>query len=197
MFCYQIVKIPTKINGAPRRYLWQYVCMAFNRVDAHRLKEVGPDRMCAEWVLKNGGAVRFQDQPQILHKDYNTLPPANMKIRISEIDATKATIMSIGFEHLKNCDDIKKIILDNCKYLEDEAVSKLSYVDKSLEELHIDRCRNITQEGLLELVSSVPHLKRLQLGTDMPLLKDSESTVVAELKKHLPQCEITVKGGGQ
>lgn len=149
--------------------------------------------MCAEWILKNGGAVRFTDNPTILHKNYNTLPPENNKIKISEIDATTATIMSIGFEHLKNCQHIKKIILDNCKYLEDEAVSKLSYVDKSLDELQINRCRNISQAGLLELVSSVPHLKRLQVGRDMPLLKDIESSVIPELKKHLPQCEITIK----
>lgn len=181
----------SQITG--RRFLWQYVCQAFNRVDAHRLKEVGPDRMCAEWVLKNGGAVRFTDNPTILHKNYNTLPPENNKIKISEIDATTATIMSIGFEHLKNCQHIKKIILDNCKYLEDEAVSKLSYVDKSLDELQINRCRNISQAGLLELVSNVPHLKRLQVGRDMPLLKDIESSVIPELKKHLPQCEITIK----
>lgn len=149
--------------------------------------------MCAEWILKNGGAVRFTDNPTLLHKNYNTLPPENNKIKISEIDATTATIMSIGFEHLKNCHHIKKIILDNCKYLEDEAVSKLSYVDKSLDELQINRCRNISQAGLLELVSSVPHLKRLQVGIDMPLLKDIESSVIPELKKHLPQCEITIK----
>lgn len=176
-----------------KRFLWQYVCQAFNRVDVQRLKAVGPDRMCAEWVLKNGGGVRFRESPHVLHSDYNTLPAENNKVHVLEIDATKASIMSIGFEHLKDCNHIQKMILDSCKYLDDEAVSKLKYIDKSLVELKIDRCRNISQEGLMEMVKSVPHLKRLKLGSDMPLLKSEISALVPELKKHLPDCEITVE----
>lgn len=147
--------------------------------------------MCAEWVLKNGGGVRFQSNP-VLHTDYNTLPGENQRLRVSEIDATKSTIMGIGLEHLKDCKSIRKVILDSCKYLDDEAVTKFSYIDQSLEELKIDRCRNISQEGLISLIKSVPHLKRLELGRDMPLLENIE-TVVPVLKNHLPDCEITVK----
>lgn len=176
-----------------QRNLWQYVCQAFNLVDQHRLKEVGPDRMAAEWVLKNGGGVRFQDSPQTLHKDYNTLPPENKKIFVSEIDATKSTIMSIGFEHLRNCSHIRRIILDNCKYLDDEALTKLGYVDKTLEELKINRCRNISKDGLMDIVKSVPHLKRLELGRDMPLIEDIDTSLVPELKKYLPHCTVTVE----
>ena len=193
MIGYQITRTPLKVIGPQRRYLWQYVCMAFNKVDYHRLKEVGPDRMCTEWVLKNGGAVRFLDNPSVLHKNYNSLPPEGRKISVSEIDATQSTIMSIGFEHLKDCKHIQKVILDSCKYLEDEAVAKLGYIDQSLKELKIDRCRNVTSEGLLEMVKSVPHLKRLELGRDMPLVKDVETRIVPEIKKILPECEITVK----
>lgn len=193
MICYQrAIPVALITLTQQRRYLWQYVCQAFNRVDFHRLAEVGPDRMCAEWVLKNGGGVRFKESPTVLHSNYNTLPAENLKVRISEIDATKSTIMSIGFEHLRDCQHIKKIILDSCKYLDDEALNKLGHIEKSLEELKIDRCRNISQEGLLAMVKSVPHLKRLALGKDMPLLKNVDSTIVPELKKQLPQCEITV-----
>lgn len=147
--------------------------------------------MCAEWVLKNGGAVRFTENTHILHSQYNSLPAESAKIAVAEIDGTKSTIMSLGFEHLKDCRDIKKIILDNCKYLDDEAGGKLHYVQSSLEELSINRCRNLSREGILELIKSVPQLKRLELGTDMPLVKDMDS-LVTELRKHLPKCEITV-----
>lgn len=193
MISIQILRAPVGGSVQHKRFLWQYVCQAFNRVDVHRLKAVGPDRMCAEWVLKNGGGVRFRESPLVLHSNYNTLPAENNKIHVLEIDATKASIMSIGFEHLKDCSHIRKMILDNCKYLDDEAVSKLRYIDKTLVELKIDRCRNISQEGLLEMVKSVPHLKRLQLGRDMPLLNSKIAALVPQLKKHLPDCEITVE----
>lgn len=192
MIFHQISRLPGKIiHQQHQRFLWQYVCQAFNRVDRQRLQQVGPDRMCAEWILKNGGGVRFQSNP-VLHTDYNTLPGENQRLRVSEIDATKSTIMGIGLEHLKDCKSIRKVILDSCKYLDDEAVTKFSYIDQSLEELKIDRCRNISQEGLISLIKSVPHLKRLELGRDMPLLENIE-TVVPVLKNHLPDCEITVK----
>lgn len=148
--------------------------------------------MCTEWVLKNGGGVRFKENPTILHTNYNSLPSENNKVTITEVDGTKSTIMSIGFEHLKDCNYITKVILDSCKYLDDEGVTKLHYINKSLQSLAIDKCRNISRAGLLELVQSVPNIKRLQLGRDMPLIKDMDS-VVAELKKQLPQCEITIQ----
>lgn len=31
------------------RHFFGYLRVAFNKVDAQRLEEVGPDRLCAEW----------------------------------------------------------------------------------------------------------------------------------------------------
>lgn len=88
-----------------------------------RLKTVGPDRLCAEWILKNGGFVKFQG-----HKwttDYNVLPAENYRYLIEEVDATKSTIMAIGFDHFENCTAIKKITLKSCRHMENEAIEKL------------------------------------------------------------------------
>lgn len=115
-----------------------------------------------------------------------------MKVQVAEIDGTKSTIMSIGLDHLIGCNYITKLTLDNCKYLDDEAFYKLQHVQKTLEEVTIDQCRNISRVGLLDLAKSVPNLKRLTIGKDMPLNKDLEA-LIPELKTHLQQCEITVK----
>jgi hypothetical protein len=54
---------------------WGWVNMIFNRVDRSRLKKVGAERLCTEWLLKNGAAVRFTTtQPGQIHTDYNSLP---------------------------------------------------------------------------------------------------------------------------
>lgn len=50
----------TAVFDAPqRRPFFAYFRIAFNTVDKDRLATVGPDRLCAEWLLKNGGAVTF------------------------------------------------------------------------------------------------------------------------------------------
>lgn len=38
-----------QINRQQERNFFGYLRIAFNRVDESRLKEVGPDRLCAEW----------------------------------------------------------------------------------------------------------------------------------------------------
>ncbi|XP_068633981.1 ATP synthase subunit s, mitochondrial isoform X2 [Battus philenor] len=43
------------------RSFWEYVNMMFNKPDPERIKTVGPDRACAEWVLRNGGKVTWAD----------------------------------------------------------------------------------------------------------------------------------------
>jgi ATP synthase, H+ transporting, mitochondrial F0 complex, subunit s len=53
---------------------WGWVNMMFNRVDRSRLQKVGAERLCTEWLLKNGAAVRFTSNPSLIHADYNSLP---------------------------------------------------------------------------------------------------------------------------
>ena len=59
------------------------------------MKEVGGDRACAEWLLRNGAAVKFARADEYL-TDYNALPPVNMKPVIVEVDATDSSISMAG-----------------------------------------------------------------------------------------------------
>ena len=78
------------------------------RVDYDRLKLVGPDRTCAEWLLRCGAAVKWKDK-EFWEKDYNLLPGSNFeRYKIEEIDGTGSAIMGIGFPHLS------KICLSAC-----------------------------------------------------------------------------------
>lgn len=75
--------------------------MMFNKPDPDRIQKLGPDRACAEWVLRNGGRVVWADGKTTA--DYNLLPSEEQKVpKISEIDATDSGISHYGFPHLGN-----------------------------------------------------------------------------------------------
>lgn len=73
--------------------------MMFNKPDPKRIKLVGPDRACAEWVLRNGGKVVWADGKKLA--DYNSLPPEDQEVpKLIEIDGTDSSISHYGFPHL-------------------------------------------------------------------------------------------------
>lgn len=44
-----IITSSQPINTTQYRNFFPYLRIAFNQVDTERLKDVGPDRLCAEW----------------------------------------------------------------------------------------------------------------------------------------------------
>ena len=63
---------------------------------------VGPDAVCAEWIVRTGGAVKFRENSGWI-KDYNSLPSVAFKNykpgqnQLVEIDASNSVAMSRGF----------------------------------------------------------------------------------------------------
>ncbi|GLV31858.1 uncharacterized protein CBL_07618 [Carabus blaptoides fortunei] len=143
------------------RPIFQWLNIIFNRIDHQRVQEFGPDRVCAEWLLRNGGSVQWTGSPSYV-KDYNSLPREGSKFLIAKIDATGSSISHYGFLHLRGCEHIREIILDECSYLEDSALKQLSFVKNSLEHLEVSNCGNITDHGVLHL-KDLSKLKTLQL----------------------------------
>lgn len=119
----------------------------FNQVDPLRVKEVGIERACAEWLLRNGASVKWVGEKNYL-KNYNALPKQNVRFVISEVDASGSSISHYGFMHFEGCSSIRKIILHDCGYIEDEALNQLHFVKNTLEELQVSLCGNITDAGL-------------------------------------------------
>lgn len=171
------------------RHFWGWINYIFNRVDEQRIKTVGPDRACAEWLLRNGAAVKWINSEDYL-KDYNSLPVEGTKRYIKEVDATESSIMHYGFRHFRGCKHIDKIILNQCSYLENEALPDLSYIKETLVHLQISSCGNITSSGLYSLVT-LQNLKILDIS-NLLYIMDKE-TVLQKLKSSLPNCNITFK----
>lgn len=137
--------------------------------------------------MKNGGTVQFVDARTPI-TEYNTLNTLNTTPKIHTIDATDSAIMAIGFEHLKGCKFIERIVLNRCKHMENEALEQLSFVKDTLHELQVTECGNVVDSGL----RSLKKLTQLQKLTIYGFLyvKDWDGIYI-ELKQSLPKCEIT------
>jgi hypothetical protein len=107
------------------------------RYDRKRVQEIGPDRACAEWLLRCGGSIRFKNWGSFI-SNYNTIPMGTPgQFKIEEIRAIKACITSEGFAylgyliislvfridfyvfHLDGLTDLKKIHLEKCDQVGD------------------------------------------------------------------------------
>ncbi|XP_028029897.1 ATP synthase subunit s, mitochondrial [Bombyx mandarina] len=169
-----------------KRSFWEYVNMMFNKPDPDRIKAVGADRACAEWVLKNGGKIVWADGKRI--EDYNVLPSDDTILpKIIEIDGTDSAISHYGFPHLNGCTMLSKIILHNNNYIDDRALKGLSYAKNTLSHLQISKCVNVTDAGLKELniLEKLQHLILFNLES----VNDLEECK-KYLKSQIPKCNI-------
>lgn len=169
------------------RCQWGYVDIAFNRVDADRLQIVGPDRLCAEWILKNGCAIRtVEDQSRII-KDYNTLPSEKDSFKIKSIDATGSSIMKMGLNHLRGCHHIDTVIFHECKHL--EGLDGITNVKDTLKVLEVSACDNIDDEGL-KVIGELKKLDLLKMF-DMRYVKNIFN-IKQSLARQLPKCHMVI-----
>lgn len=170
-----------------RRHLWGWLNTVFNKVDESRIRDVGPDQACAEWLLRCGAVVRWLDRDQWT-TDYNSLPASGGRaLKIEEVDATDSAVMHIGFPHFRGCKHIRRIIFHRSSYLDDAALSQLPLLKDSLKQLQISSCGNITPEGLKHL-HQLKNLDYLMLY-DLPEIQDKDA-VVKELEAALPSCTV-------
>ncbi|XP_047471285.1 ATP synthase subunit s, mitochondrial-like isoform X2 [Penaeus chinensis] len=182
---------PLGWSSPSHRKLWGWLNTIFNRysyiVDESRIKEVGPDRACAEWLLRCGALVKWQNM-ESWTKDYNSLPVSGgRQLKVEEINATDSAVMHIGFPHFKGCKHIRRIVFHKASYLDDAGLEQLPLLRDSLEELQISSCGNVTEDGLR-------HLKQLKNLTylliyDLPEIRDKDA-MCKELEEALPNCAV-------
>ncbi|XP_035744322.1 ATP synthase subunit s, mitochondrial isoform X2 [Egretta garzetta] len=139
------------------RHFWGWLNAVFNKVDYERIEAVGPDRAALEWLGGGGGPgalVRYQGY-QKWQQDYNGLPTGPLgKYKIEAINATDSCIMYRGFDYLDGLEHVAEITLQKCIYIQDECLQRLSQtknLQKSLLQLKIISCGNVTDKGIIAL----------------------------------------------
>ncbi|XP_055926197.1 ATP synthase subunit s, mitochondrial-like [Argiope bruennichi] len=176
------------LSVSSRRTFYTWLNTVFNKVDEQRIKDVGPDRAAAEWLLRCGASVKWKNHEKWV-SDYNILQmeflPKNV---IEEIDATESCIMHVGFPYLNDLKYVKTIKLHKCFYIEDTCINMLSAVKNSLQNLEIVSCGNVTDNGILS-VAKLTNLKFLYLY-DLPEVTDKEHCLHV-LLKNLPECKLS------
>jgi len=160
----------------------------WNRVDAKRLKEVGPDRLCAEWLLRCGGSCKVVNR-ETWHSDYNALVSFTLKTRVEAIDGSNSCVNSGGFRHIHGLTALKAVKLDYCLHFCDSGLDHLAEVQETLTRLRLSNCPQLTDAGLVEKIPALRNLSVLQL-THLPAVKDMNS-VAGKLKEALPNCDIS------
>ncbi|KAF9423583.1 hypothetical protein HW555_001138 [Spodoptera exigua] len=175
------------------RTFWEYVNMMFNKPDPDRIKQLGPDRACAEWVLRNGGKVIWEGGKKL--DDYNSLPPEGIPVpKLVTIDGTDSSISHYGFPHLIGCEKLSNIILHNADYIDDRALKGLSFGQNTLTHLQVSKCVNVTDAGLKSLVS----LDKLEILLMFNLMSvENLQECKQYIQKHLPKCKVTDLKGMQ
>jgi len=147
-------------------------------MDYERIKEVGPNIACAEWLMKNGAQVRWKGCNEYV-SHYDCLP--NMKcgssknFKIEQVYAgQEASISHVGFHYfskyyllkyklnlvsntlfdlncVEDCENISDIAFVGCHTINNEALSKLGILKNSLTSLKVNGCINVSDEGILSL----------------------------------------------
>ncbi|XP_008186984.1 ATP synthase subunit s, mitochondrial [Acyrthosiphon pisum] len=186
---YNFLKINT--IGTNKRCLWQWVDDTFNSLDEDRIKEIGPNLACAEWLMKNGAQVRWKGCKEFV-SHYNCLPnitSCNLgQFLIEQVYAGKeASISHIGFNYFKNCKNISEVEFVGCNTIDNKALSKLNILKDYLTNLKINGCINVSDQGIMSL-EQLQALKYLELK-NLQFLSEPEATI-DHLKRKLPECNV-------
>merc|ERR1712048_418913 len=88
----------------------------FNKRDMERLREVGPDRAAAEWVIRNGGCVQFKNSVG-WQQDMQMVNMLGRKSPLVAIDALGNSITESGLDHLMGLEHLHTVNFNGCRYL--------------------------------------------------------------------------------
>jgi H+-transporting ATP synthase F0 complex subunit s len=174
-------------TNVTKRPFWGFLNHAWNEYDVKRVEEVGPNRACAEWLLKCGAQVKLTNWGSYI-VDFNKMPGGSYeRFKIEEIRAENACLMARGMEYFNGLKDLKTVKFVNCELIDDAAIAKLSYVRDSLSELQLVFCPLVTDVGISYLYL-LPNLKELYINY-MPNVKDPKLALKL-LKEKLPNTKV-------
>uniref|UniRef100_A0A0K0DDH1 ATP synthase subunit s, mitochondrial n=1 Tax=Angiostrongylus cantonensis TaxID=6313 RepID=A0A0K0DDH1_ANGCA len=164
----------------------------FNYYDIQRVKEVGPDRVAAEWIVRCGGAVKYvyitsHFRSYLLTAELDPRVPED-DVKLTHIHAIDASVTGYGCRHFEGLTGIKEVRFRFCDNLHDYG---LEYMGKAvgpyLDTLEIDGCRRITEFGLAHL-GLCSGLKLLSLRNLKSVYRPEK--VLQKLRVALPKTEI-------
>ncbi|XP_074163012.1 distal membrane-arm assembly complex protein 2 isoform X2 [Sminthopsis crassicaudata] len=171
-------------------HFWSWNLYRKNKVFSSALKYYSADVVVANFVLGQGGAVRFQDQewilPQNMKRFFRNCPPLE-KLSLEEVDASGCIINYYGLENLVLLSGLRSLRLCGCPYVDDWCLSHLYPLGSCLQELSLAGCPRVTERGLACL-HHLGNLRRLDIS-NLPAVSNKGLTQIL-VEEMLPDCEV-------
>jgi hypothetical protein len=130
------------------------------RFFASDFNKLGAELHAANYTLKMNGRCRLHGSPRWIelpeHKISqikSVLPQdKNARVFVEALDLSKTVIQYDGFSNLEHCSNLKTLILNDCIFVDDFFLAKVSssYYN-TLENLQIANCPLVTEIGLQRL----------------------------------------------
>ncbi|KAM7058166.1 distal membrane-arm assembly complex protein 2 isoform 2-T2 [Molossus nigricans] len=161
-----------------------------NRSFTYIKERYGPYIAGAYFVLKQGGAVKFQGKEWIRSTGRGYFSPQLLNFQAVPIEAVDASDCAINYEGLDNLlilKELQSLSLQRCPHVDDWCLSRLYQLADSLQELSLAGCPRISERGLACL-HHLQNLRRLDIS-DLPAVSSPGLTQIL-VEEMLPNCEV-------
>lgn len=161
-----------------------------NRSFTYIKERYGPYIAGAYFVLKQGGAVKFQGKEWMRSRGhgYSSLEFLNFQaIPVEAVDASDCAINYQGLDNLLALKELQSLSLQRCPHVDDWCLSRLYQLADSLQELSLAGCPQVSERGLACL-HHLQNLRRLDIS-DLPAVSSPGLTRIL-VEEMLPNCEV-------
>ncbi|XP_076430427.1 distal membrane-arm assembly complex protein 2 isoform X2 [Peromyscus maniculatus bairdii] len=178
---------------ALREYLLQKQVSKVNRKNrsfTNTQEKYGPYVTGALFILKQGGAVKFQDKEWIRPNDRGHFPTEFMKFQEVPVEAVDASGCAINYQGMSNLlplKELRSLSLQRCPNVDDWCLSRLYLLANSLQELSLAGCPRVSERGLACL-HHLQNLQRLDIS-DLPAVSHP-GLIQILVEEMLPHCEV-------
>ncbi|XP_015104025.1 distal membrane-arm assembly complex protein 2 [Vicugna pacos] len=168
-----------------------------NRSFTYIKERYGPYVAGAHFILKQGGAVKFQDKEWMRSSGRGLSSLEFWEFRavpIEAVDASGCAINYQGLDHLLALKELQSLSLRCCPHVDDWCLSRLHPLADSLQELSLAGCPRISERGLACL-HHLRNLRRLDIS-HLPAVSNPGLTQIL-VEEMLPNCEVLGAGWAQ
>lgn len=155
--------------------VYKWIDNLFNGIDRSRVKQLGADRVAAEFVLRMDGKLRIGGKEEWIRLESEL--PEKGKVKVEEIDLSSTALSDAGMQHFNELEHLKSVSVADCGDVDDEAIN--FFLPLPLEKINVSGC-NFTSHKLKELgtIGTLQHVTMKR----MPLLEGRD---IADIEKAL------------
>ncbi|XP_030877453.1 distal membrane-arm assembly complex protein 2 isoform X2 [Leptonychotes weddellii] len=178
---------------ALREYLLQKQVLKVhqkNRPFTYIKERFGPHAAGAYFILKQGGAVKFQGKEWIRSDAHGHFSLDFLKFQAVPVEAVNASGCAINYQGLDSLlalKELRSLWLQRCPHVDDWCLGRLHPLANSLQELSLAGCPRISERGLASL-HHLQNLRRLDIS-DLHAVSNPGLTRIL-VEEMLPSCQV-------